>query len=67
MVYHVNEDKPTNKATVHKSSCKHAQKRTKLTRNGRWYEYLNSRDEAVEVAHSTGRRDIKEAGCVNPN
>ena len=58
MAYHVNDDIPTKITMVHRDSCKEAQVRTKLPQNGKWYEYLprnNSKDEALEIAHSTGR------------
>ena len=63
MAYHVNEDKPANKATVHKDGCDDVQVRTKLPKNGKWYEYINLRDEAMEVARNTGRRVKKCANC----
>ena len=68
MAYHVNDDIPTKITMVHRDSCKEAQVRTKLPQNGKWYEYLNSKDEALEIAmvhHSTGRY-AKECTNCNP-
>ena len=66
MVYHVNEDKPTNTARVHKDGFSCTRKREKKLENGRWYGPLNSKDEALEVARNTGRRKVKKCKVCKP-
>ena len=64
MVYHVNEDKGDNAATVHKDGCGHAKDRAKQREDGQWYGRLTSKDEALAVARNTGRRVVREHDCV---
>ena len=67
MVYYVNEDKGDNAATIHRDGCSYAMERDKKKQNGEWHGPFTSKDEALEVAQNTGRRDVKEAECVNRN
>ena len=67
MVYHVNEDKGDNAATVHKDGCGHAKDRDKQREDGQWYSDIVSLEEALEIARNTGRRDVREHDCVNRN
>ena len=66
MAYHVNEDKPTNKATVHTVGCSHTPKQVKKPQNGKWHGPFNTKGEALETARNTDRRDVEEAGCGLP-
>ncbi len=65
-MYHVNEDYPTNRATVHDTStCSHAQIRRKKPETGQWHGPFESYDEARRFARNTGRRDIKSCpDCI---
>lgn len=58
--YYVNEDKPTNRATVHRDDCPYADSRSKSKQNGGWYGPFDSNDEALRVARGTGRATVRE-------
>ena len=58
--YYVNEDKPTNRATVHRDGCPYAATRSKSKQNGGWYGPFDTKDEALLVARNTGRKDVRE-------
>ena len=62
MEYYVNEDKPTNSATVHTSTCVYAQNRCKDPRHGKWHGPFADRESAWKCAQATGRRDVKFCG-----
>lgn len=64
--YYVNEDKPTNRATVHRDDCLHAVDRSKSKQNGGWYGPFDTKDEALRVARNTGRRDVREDPTCKP-
>ena len=54
MSFYVNEDRPTNLATVHRNVSIMAQDRVKNPRDGRWYGPFPTADEALEAAEHTG-------------
>ena len=64
--YYVNEDKPTNRATIHRDDCLYAANRSKSKQNGGWYGPFDTKDEALRVARNTGRRDVREDPTCKP-
>ena len=64
--FYVNEDKPTNRATIHRDYCLYAANRSKSKKTGGWYGPFDSKDEALRVARNTGRRDVREDPTCNP-
>ena len=64
--FYVNEDKPTNRARIHRDNCPHAANRSKSKQNGGWYGPFDTKDEALRVARNTGRRDVKECPVCKP-
>ena len=62
MAYYVNEDKPTNRVTIHIDTCMSAQERSKAPKNGQWLGPFRTRYEAARAAESTGRRDVGPCG-----
>ncbi len=66
MGYVVNEDKPQNKALVHKSECSYTAHRSKRPQDGGWSRQDMTRDQAFTFAHATGRADVRGAQCCNP-
>ncbi len=64
--YYVNEDKPTNRAIVHRDDGPCEVPRPKLERDGKWHGPFDTKDEALRVARGTGRKDARECkvkGC----
>ena len=65
--YVVNEDKPQNKALVHKSECRFfTARRPKRQQDGGWSRQYMTRDQAFAFAHATGRADVRGCGVCNP-
>ena len=65
MAFYVNEDRPDNAATVHRTggSCKVP--RIKLERDGGWYGPFDNKAEALRVACETGRLSKRECSiCI---
>ena len=52
--FYVNEDRPTNRATVHVKVCPWAQVRTKKPGDGRWHGPFPTTGEALDTAQGTG-------------
>ncbi len=64
MTYHVYENWTINKAIVHEGRCpycKHGRgiHRTDRGRNGQWHGPYETRDEALQHARATERRDVR--------
>ena len=66
MAFWVNEDKPLNKATVHRDDCSSGVPRRKLERDGRWHGPFDSKDAASSTARRTGRRTVAECLVCEP-
>ncbi len=58
MAYYANEDKPTNRVTIHIDACIWAQERSKALKDGQWLGPFQTRDEATSAAKSTERRVV---------
>lgn len=62
MRYYVFEDDPTNKATVHKGSCRSCNEGKGIhgivdSPNCRWYGPFDTLEAAEEVMNKTGKRE----------
>lgn len=66
MRYYVNEDKPTNRATVHESTCGFCTPGYKDPKNGGWWGPYATSAEAFARARETGRANVAGCGSCNP-
>lgn len=66
MAFYVNEDRPTNRSTVHRNVCIMAQHRVKNPRDGRWYGPFTTAEEALEAADHTGLAFTRLCRICNP-
>ena len=64
--YYVNEDKPTNRAIVHRDDGPCEVPRPKLERDGKWYGPCDTKDEALRAARNTGRKIARECQICKP-
>ena len=60
MALYVNEDRPENTATVHRTEGSCRGPRSKQKRDGRWHGPLDTKAEALRVAYRTSRLTKRE-------
>ena len=61
MPYWVNEDRPTNRAIIHRDDCPHGAPQYKKPEDGKWHGPYATLREAKRVAYGTGRSIVR--GC----
>lgn len=66
MSFYVNEDRPTNQATVHRALCIMARVRTKDPRDGQWHGPFKTTDEALDAAEGRGLVFTRICRICNP-
>ena len=66
MPFYVNEDRPTNRTTVHRNMCIKARTRAKNPRDGRWHGPFPTSDEALDVAEEIGLVFVRICRICNP-
>lgn len=66
MGYHVNVDKPSGSATIHRvNDDPRCQPREKDEKDGYWVEHIPTREEALQVAENSGLR-VHLCGVCKP-
>ena len=61
--FYINEDKPTNLATLHQNGGPCAVPRRKRAKDGQWHGPFRSKEGALRVAHEVGRHVIECQRC----
>ena len=65
--YVVYVDDPTNRARVHRKTCRHYMNRkAERLPDNRWHEGPFTKAGAFTFMHTLGKKDAKGAGCCNP-